>query len=98
VIPNLILSGIVDFSRVQCALITRTDPGHPPTNYTLDVGESEGGVHLMKLDAKGATATVQVDGADTLTLKLGSNSVSKPLPPPQIPGFRRPFPMPVINR
>ena len=98
IVPNLVLSGIVDFYRVKCAFITRTDPGRPPKNYTLNVGELEGGLRLVTLDARGATATVQVDGADTLTLKLGSNSVSKPSPPPKIPGFRRPFTMPVIKR
>jgi hypothetical protein len=98
VMPNLALSGIVDFYRVRCALVTRTDPGRPPKNYTLDLGELEGGLKLINLDAKSATATVQVDGADTLTLKLGSNSLSKPSPAPQIPGFRRPFQMPMINR
>lgn len=90
VMPVLVLNGVVDFSSAKWALISRTDPGRPAKNYTLEPGEVEEGVQLISLDADKATATVRVDGIDTLVLRLGSNSNSKPFSPPQLSGVRKP--------
>jgi len=91
-IPNLVLTGVVDFSDLKWALITRTDPGRPPANHTLIPGEIEGGLQLLDLNANQATVTVRVDGADTVLLRLSAtNQVSKSAPPPQISSLRPPI-------
>src|SRR5688572_17407974 len=64
--PNLVLTGVVDFSDLKWALITRTDPGGRPNNVTLTPGETESGLQLVDINANKATATVRVDGIDTV--------------------------------
>src|SRR5439155_23754141 len=72
-VPNLILTGIADFSTVKWVFVTRTDPGQPPKNYTLALGETEGGLQLISVDANSATVTLRVDGTDTVALQLGAS-------------------------
>lgn len=90
-VPNLVLSGVVDFSTLKWALITRTDPGRPPNFYTLAPGETEGGLQLLDINAAKATVTVRVDDFETVVLHLSSptNQPAKS-PPPQISGIRPP--------
>jgi hypothetical protein len=93
--PNLLLTGVVDFSTSKWALITRTDPGRPPSNYTLTPGEIEGGLQLLDINATRATVTVRVDGMDTIVLHLSStNQAPKSPVPPQISALGR-TPLPV---
>src|SRR5687767_10397841 len=40
-VPNLVLTGVADFSTAKWAFITRTDPGRPSRNCTLTLGETE---------------------------------------------------------
>ena len=77
--PKLVLTGVVDFSSMRWAFITRTDPGQPPKNYTLSFGENEGGLRLVGIDAGTASATLLVDGSETVTLRLADRS-SQPAP------------------
>jgi len=70
----------VDFSTMKWAFITRTDPGQAAKNYTLSFGEHEGGLQLVGIDAKTASATVRVDGSETVIVRLlaGTNHPPKP--------------------
>lgn len=86
--PNLVLTGVADFSTVKWAFITRTDPGRPAANYTLSPGETEGGLQLLDLNATAATVTVRVDGLETVTLRL-TTPTNRP-PPTLSPTGARP--------
>ena len=90
-VPNLLLSGVVDFSTLKWALITRTDPGRPPNFYTLAPGETEGGLQLLDINAAKATVTVRVDDFETVVLHL-SSPTNQPVksPSPQISAIRPP--------
>lgn len=87
--PKLVLTGIADFSTMKWAFITRTDAGQAAKSYTLTFGENEGGLQLVGIDARTASATVRVDGSETLTLRLPAGT-NHPAKPPQ----RTPSPVP----
>ena len=82
--PTLVLTGVADFSTDKWAFITRTDPGARPKHYTLTVGETEGGLQLLEIDAPSASVKLRVDGLETVALKLASatNQLAKPPPSP----------------
>jgi hypothetical protein len=82
--PNLVLTGVADFSTARWAFVTRTDPGQKPKNLTLTLGETEAGVQLVALNARTDTATLFVDGMNTVTLHLAAatNQPPKAAPPP----------------
>jgi hypothetical protein len=90
--PNLVLTGLADFSTVRWAFVTRTDPGQQPKKHTLTFGETEGGLQLLALNAQSATATLRVDGGEMVTLKLvaPTNPPAKVNPPPRISRSGRP--------
>jgi hypothetical protein len=92
-VPNLLLTGVADFSTAKWAFITRTDPGRPAKNCTLTLGETEEGLQLIDINANKATVTLLVDGIDTVTLKL-SSATNRP-PPPTHPAK---VPAPVFSR
>lgn len=81
-VPNLVLTGVADFSTAKWAFITRTDPGRPARNCTLTPGETEDGLQLVDINANKATVILRVDGIDTVTLKLPAvtNRPSGPTP------------------
>jgi hypothetical protein len=89
-VPTLVLTGVADFSTTKWAFITRTDPGARPRYYTLTLGETEGGLQLLDIDAKSATVKLRVDGLETVALDLASptNQVVKPPLPAQLSGVR----------
>lgn len=92
--PILLLTGVADFTIAKWAFVTRTDPGQPPKSYTLSVGEHEGGLELMNLDAKSGSVTLRVDGTETVNLHFVAvtNQPSKAIHPPQLSGYPpRPF-------
>ena len=88
--PILVLTGVADFSTAKWAFITRTDPGAQPKYYTLSVGETEGGLQLLDIDAASASVKLRVDGLDTVALHLASatNQIAKPSLPSQLTGVR----------
>ena len=87
--PAILLTGVADFKIARWAFVTRTDPGQPPKKYTLSVGEREGGLELLGLDANSGTAFLRVDGATTTNLHFAppATQPSKPAPPPQLSGY-----------
>ena len=84
--PDLVLTGLADFSTLKWALVTRTDPGQTPKKHTLKFGETEGGLQLIALNAQNATATLRLDGANTVTLRLvaPTNPPAKATTPAQL--------------
>ncbi|HKQ39658.1 MAG TPA: hypothetical protein VJ063_16395 [Verrucomicrobiae bacterium] len=76
--PNLILTGIADFSTAKWVLVTRADPGQSPHNYTLAPGEIEGGLQIMDIDANASTVLLRVDGIETVSLRLAPPTNSPP--------------------
>lgn len=90
VLPNLVLTGIADFSTAKWVFVSRSDSNRPPKNYTLTSHQTQGGLQLIDVNAKLATATVVVDGTETVTLRLPAptNSPAKPSPPPPFSGAR----------
>jgi hypothetical protein len=90
--PKLVLTGIADFSTMKWAFITRTDPGKAAKNYTLTFGENEGGLQLVGIDARTASATVRVDGTETVTVRLpdGTNRPATPTQRTYPPMIQRP--------
>lgn len=88
---KLVLTGVADFSTAKWAFVTRADPGRPPKSYTLSFGETEGGLQLVGIDARAATATVLVDGSDLVTLQLvaATNPPSKAVPPAHLSAMQR---------
>ena len=55
---QLMLTGIVDFRRLQCALITSTERGKTPRLYTLSMGQKEDNLQVLAIDAEAATVRV----------------------------------------
>lgn len=55
---QLMLTGIVDFRRLQCALITCTERGKTPRLYTLSIGQKEDNLQVLAIDAEAATVRV----------------------------------------
>jgi hypothetical protein len=82
VAPKLVLTGIADFSTIKWAFVTRTDPGAQPKNYTLNPGETEGGLQIIDLNVRAGTVVLRVDEIDTVTLQL---SAAKSEPPKAVP-------------
>jgi hypothetical protein len=66
---ELLLTGVVDFRLYRWALITCTERGKAPRSYTLGVGNREGNLQLLDIDAKAGTVRV-LRGSKEVVLSL----------------------------
>ena len=91
--PKLVLTGVVDFRSEKWAFVTRTDAGAPPKNYTLTLGETEGGLQVVEINAESEIVRLRVDGAEPVALHLAdaTNHITKPAIPARLTGVRVPL-------
>jgi hypothetical protein len=66
-VPELVLTGVVDFRLTKWALVTSADRGKQARHYTLRVGEKTDDLELLAIDAEAGTVRV-LKGATEMVL------------------------------
>lgn len=76
---ELMLTGVVDFRLGRWALVTRTERGKSPRQYTLSVGEREDNLEVLDIDAEAGTARLRHGTAEVVLgfEKAGASSADK---------------------
>lgn len=73
-LPELMLTGIADFRKAQWALLTSAERGKQPRRYTLKVGEREGDLQVLAIDAEAGTVHV-LHGAAEVVLTFDTHGL-----------------------